>query len=318
MKKIELHVHLDGSVRPTTVSELSKISLMDVKEQMIVDKNTTNLTEYIKKFDLPIKVMQSKTNLTRIAYELAEDLKRDDVIYAEVRFSPLFHTKEGLTYDEIIMAILDGFKKCLHIKINLILCMMRGFSYDDNLQIIYLAKKYLGKGVCGLDLAGDEYNYKTSQYKELFDIARQNNIPFTIHAGEADGASSIKDAISFGAKRIGHGVRCIEDEAIMKLLKDKQILLEICPTSNCQTKAVESYIDHPIKKIIDSGIKVCVNTDNRTVSNISLTDEYTLLKNKLDLTESTLRELNINAIEGSFLSQEEKEVLKENFIKAGN
>ena len=161
---------------------------------------------------MPLKVMQTKENLSRIALELGEDLEKDDIIYAEVRFAPQLHTKNGLSYDDIVFSVIEGFKKC-NIKINVILCMMRGASYINNLKTIEVAEKYLNKGVVALDLAGDEKHFKTKDYEDLFKMAKEKNIPFTIHAGEADNANSVLDAISFGAKRIGHGIRIIDDNA---------------------------------------------------------------------------------------------------------
>ena len=308
MKKVILHIHLDGSVRPSTVSELLNISLEEAINGMIVSSDNSSLTEYLTKFDLPIKVMQTKDNLSRIAYELGQDLINDGVIYAEVRFAPMFHTKEGLSYDEVITSILDGFKRC-NIKINLLLCMMRGASYEDNEKIIYLAKKYLGKGVCGLDLAGDEFKYKTSLYKDLFKLAKENSIPFTIHAGEADGPSSIRCALEYGATRIGHGIRCMEDKELVEEIKNKNILLEVCPTSNIDTKVVNDYSLHNAKELFDNGVNICINTDNQTVSNISLCDEYLKLEKYLGFSDEDLRKCNINAIKGSFITEEEKEEL---------
>ena len=276
---------------------------------MMAGSDNASLTDYLKRFDLPIWLMQTKDNLKRIAFELACDLKKDDVIYAEVRFSPLFHTREGLTKEEVVESVLDGFRECDGIKINLLLCMMRGLSFEDNLEIINLAKLYLGKGVCGIDLAGDEYNYKTYLYKELFKIAKDKNILFTIHAGEADGVDSIKNAIECGASRIGHGIRCIEDKDIMNMIKDKNILLEICPTSNIDTKVVDSYNNHPIRYLYDKGIKLSINTDNNTVSNITLDDEYNNLKKYLSFTDKELLECNKNALRASFITEREKEEL---------
>lgn len=307
MKKVELHVHLDGSVRPSTVSELLNRDLEDVCREMTVDSSNPNLSMYLTKFDLPLSVMQTKENLTRIAYELASDLKKDEVIYAEVRFAPIFHTKKGLSYDEIINSVLEGFKR-VNIKINLLLCMMRGQSMEDNYAIIDLASKYLGKGVCGIDLAGDEYNYKTSLYEPLFREARQRNIPFTIHAGEADGPSSIENALEYGATRIGHGVRCIEDNEIINQIKNKGILLEICPTSNIHTKIFGNYYEHPFKLLYDAGIRLCINTDNRTVSSITLNDEYNHAL-EVGFSNDDLVKCNIEAIKASFISEEEKEEL---------
>lgn len=306
MKKIELHVHLDGSVRPKTVSELLNYDIKDVKSKMMVTSDTKDLTEYLTKFDLPIKAMQTKDNLKRIAKELALDLKDDDVIYAEVRFAPILHTKEGLSLDEVVSSVLEGIKSVNEIKINLILCMMRGFSYEDNLKTIMVAKKFLNKGVVGLDLAGDEKKYKTINYKDLFMIAKDNNIPFTIHAGEADTSKSVLDAINFGAKRIGHGIAIVNDEKILNLVKEKNVFLEVCPTSNVDTKAVLSYEKHPIKDLFLKGIKVTINTDDRTVSNITLSKEYEKLKACFDFNDEELLEMNINAISSSFMNEDEK------------
>lgn len=317
MKKIELHVHLDGSVRPSTVSNLLDMPIDVVKEKMIVKENNKDLEEYLTKFDLPIKIMQTKENLKRVSYELAEDLKNDDVIYAEVRFAPNFHTKEGLTLDEVTKSVIDGVKSINGIKINFILCMMRGASYDDNLKIIEVAKKYLNKGVVAIDLAGDEARYKTRDYKDLFDIANKKNIPFTIHAGEADGALSVADAINFRAKRIGHGIKTIENDDIINSIIKNDITLEVCPTSNVDTKAVLSYEKHPIKKLFDKGVKVTINTDDRTVSNVTLSSEYKRLKSSFGFTSKDFFNMNVNAVKASFMPLEEKtkyiNILKEDY-----
>lgn len=306
MKKIELHVHLDGSVRPKTVSELLNYDIKDVKSKMMVTSDTKDLTEYLTKFDLPIKAMQTKDNLKRIAKELALDLKDDDVIYAEVRFAPILHTKEGLSLDEVVSSVLEGIKSVNEIKINLILCMMRGFSNEDNLKTIMVAKKFLNNGVVGLDLAGDEKKYKTSDYESLFKIANDNNIPFTIHAGEIDSSLSVLDAINFGAKRIGHGIAIVNDKKALSLVKEKNVFLEVCPTSNVDTKAVLSYENHPIKELYLKGVKVTINTDDRTVSNITLSKEYKKLKEYFNFNDEDFLNLNINAISSSFMNQEEK------------
>lgn len=317
MKKIELHVHLDGSIRPSTVSNLLNIPLEEVKEKMIVKENNKDLEEYLTKFDLPIKIMQTKENLKTVAYELAEDLKNDGVIYAEVRFAPNFHIKEGLTLDEVVESVIDGVKNINGIKINIILCMMRGDSFNNNLKIIKLAEKYLNKGVVAIDLAGNEAKYKTRDYKKLFDIAKEKNIPFTIHAGEADGALSVMDATNFGAKRIGHGIKIIENDDIINNIIKNVITLEVCPTSNVDTKNVLSYEKHPIKKLFDKGVKVTINTDDRTVSNVTLSSEYKRLKASFDFTNKDFFNMNVNAINASFMTEKEKvkyiNILKEDY-----
>lgn len=312
MKKVELH--LDGSVRESTVAELLGVNENDIENKLHVNDYNSSLSEYLTKFDMPIKVMQTKENLSRIARELGEDLEKDDIIYAEVRFAPQLHTKKGLSYDDIVLSVIEGFKKC-NIKINVILCMMRGASYINNLKTIEVAEKYLNKGVVALDLAGDEKHFKTKDYEELFKIAKEKNIPFTIHAGEADDASSVLDAISFGAKRIGHGIRIIEDNyATSEVIKNK-VTLEVCPTSNFQTKAVEIYKNHPIKKLYEKGVLITVSTDNNTVSNVSLSNEYERLKSCFGFTDKDFLTFNLNAINAAFISDLEKEkyikILKE-------
>ena len=303
MKKIELHLHLDGSVRFETLKEFNKNM---IKSDIVCDKNC-DLEKYLSKFELPNEFMQTKENLTRVAKELAEDLKKDDVIYAEVRFAPMLHTKQ-LSLEEVVEAVLIGLKS-EKVKINLILCMMRNSSLEENKKIINLTYKYLNKGVVGIDLAGDEKKYKTAKFKELFDLINKMNIPFTIHAGEADGVDSILSAIKFGAKRIGHGVRCIDDENVIDMIKEKNITLEICPTSNIDTNIFKEYKDHPKKELYDKGILITINTDNRTVSDITLTEEYNKLIANFNFTLEDLKKMNVNAINSAFLSEEEKSIL---------
>ena len=312
MPKIELHVHLDGSVRPETIMEL----LPNTKEEDIKGASE-NLKDYLKKFDIPLKIMQTKENLERIAKELAKDLKKDNVIYAEIRFAPMKHLEEGLTPNEVVDSVLNGLKK-VDIKTNLILCLMRGADFSSNLEVVNLALKYLDNGVCGLDLAGDESTYKTSDYKEFFEIAKDNDIPFTIHAGEAAGVESINEAIDMGAKRIGHGISCLEDKDTLKRIIDEKIVLEVCPTSNTHTGAVLKYQKHPIYNLYKKGVLVTVNTDNRTVSDITLTKEYSKLIENFGILKEDFINMNKTAIKNSFLKQMEKADLLEKYEEIEN
>lgn len=302
LPKVELHLHLDGSVRTSTASELLN---EDVKAKMKVDSDVTDLNNYLEKFAIPVSLMQTKENLIRISKELAEDLKTDNVIYAEIRFAPLKHLEQGLTPEEVIDAVLEGINK-VDIKTNLILCAMRGDTIKNNKRVVDLTKKYLNKGVCALDLAGAEALFKTKEYKELFEYAKSLSVPFTIHAGEADGIESIEDAITFGAKRLGHGVRVEENEETLQKIIDHNITLEVCPTSNINTGIFPSYEKHNIKRLYDKGVKVTINTDNRTVSNITISEEYIRLKNSFNFTIKDFNNMNINAINASFLTEEEK------------
>ena len=314
MKKIELHVHLDGSIRPTTISELLDISLEEAIKLSTVSNKTNSLKEYLDKFDIPLKIMQTKENLVRVSKELAEELQKDNVIYAEIRFAPNKHLEQGLTLDEIITSILTGLKE-VPMKTNLILCMMRGDSFAENLEVIKYAKKYLGQGVVGIDLAGNEAQYPVNDYKELFDIAKKESIPFTIHAGEADGPSSVINAIHIGAKRIGHGVHAIESEEALNLIKEKDIALEVCPKSNLDTNMYSTLDKHPIKKLYDQKIKITLNTDNRTVSNITLNKTYKDLEETFHFTKNDFIKMNINAINCAFITKKEKQELLELLMK---
>ena len=308
-KKVELHLHLDGSVELDTISKITNESIDTLKEKMIAKDKCENLSEYLTKFDIPIECMQTKENLTLIAKDLVDYLEKQNVIYAEIRFAPMFHTKNGLSYEEVIESVLEGLKSNNNVKTNLILCMMRGFPKENNLKTIEVAEKYLNKGVCALDLAGAEDKFPLIDYIDLFNIIKEKNIPFTIHAGENGSHKEIDLAIKLGTKRIGHGIHAYENEDTIKSLKEKNILLEICPTSNVQTNSVDKYENHPIYNFYESGINICVNTDNKTVSNISLTDEYIKLHNTFNFNIHDFKVMNINAIKSSFLTDKEKEKL---------
>ena len=296
IKKIELHLHLDGSIREETANEI-----LGKKCNLKAKDKCEDLNEYLEKFEIPSIILQTKENLERVAYELALDLKKDNVIYAEIRFAPLKHLNGGLSLDEVITSVLNGLSK-VDIETNLILCMMRNDSFNDNKKVIDLAHKY----GFAIDLAGAEAIYKTKDFKELFKYAKSINVPFTIHAGEADGYESIKAAIDFGASRLDHGIKIIDYPDLINEAKEKGITLEVCPTSNVQTNAVNILKDHPIKKLYDMNVNVCINTDNRTVSNITLEDEYNKLKETFNFTNEDFLKMNLMAIEASFAQDKEK------------
>lgn len=309
MKKIELHLHLDGSL---DVGYASKLAGRDVSDEM-VSRHDTSLESYLKKFDLAGELFQEYDDIVQFSYLLAKQLEDEEVIYAEVRFCPFFHDKK-ISVDRVITGIREGFLKVPGIKINLIFCMMRHFSYEQNMKIVKLAQKYYGNGCVGLDLAGDEANFKTSSFKKLFEEVRKTGVPYTIHAGEADGYKSVLTAIDFGAKRIGHGIRSIEDSETINKLIENNIYLEVCPDSNLDTMAVKSMIEHPVKKLDDAGVLITISTDNRTVSDTSLINEYNHLKNKFGYSEEDFLRFNLNAIEAAFISDEEKNELKNELL----
>ena len=309
LPKVELHLHLDGAVSIDLASKLTNISMEELKEKMIAKDKCHNLSEYLTKFDFPCSIMQTKENLTLISKDLVDRLAKQNVIYAEIRFAPMFHTNKGLTYEEVVEAVLKGLQSNPNIKTNLILCMMRGLPKENNLKTIKVAEKYLNKGVCALDLAGAEDKYKIDDYLELFEIAKSKHIPFICHAGENGNADEVRKAINIGAKRIGHGIHAIESEEVLNLIKEKDILLEACPTSNVQTNSIDKYENHPIEELYKLGIPLSINTDNSTVSNVSLTEEYLKLSNYFNFTIDDYKKMNINSIKHSFLTKEEKDTL---------
>lgn len=311
MPKVELHLHFDGSISLDLLEKWSGLSHDEVVREA-VSKNDTSLDKYLEHFNFINKYLQTKKNLELASYTLGSDLEKENVIYAEVRFAPLLHTNKGLTGEEVIDSLIKGFSKC-NIKINLILCMMRGMDFSSNRKVIDLAKKYLGKGVVAVDLAGGEASNPFKDYEELFKICKDFSIPTTIHAGEVV-KRDIRNIIPY-TKRIGHGIKIYDDMELINLVKTNDILLEVCPKSNIDTNNASDYSSHPIKYLYDNEVKLSVNTDNRTVSNISLTEEYTSLINILGFNINDLYQMNLNAINYAFLSDKEKQELKNRLLE---
>lgn len=314
---IDLHLHLDGSLTKEDIYYLAKMQNMEINEselKLSVDLHCESLNEYLECFDLPLKFMQTKEALTYCAYSLTKRLAEEGLIYAEIRYAPQLHLQKGLTQDEVVAATIEGInkgmKECPSIKVQLILCCMRNDNPPEiNYETVDVAKKYLGQGVCAIDLAGAEGLYGTYLFGYLFSHAKELGVPFTIHAGEADGPFSVKLALEYGAKRIGHGVKTIMEPAVMEMAKQKGVTFEFCPTSNVNTKAVSKIKYMPIFDFINYGLKVTINTDNKTVSDTTIMNEYRRLMNKFDLSKGDIYNFLKNAVDGSFTSPEEKEKL---------
>lgn len=310
LKKVELHCHLDGSLNPTRVAKWTRKNVVDV-EGLLKPKRNRNLTSYLEGFAYPISLMQTKTRLKEAAEQLCSDMQKEFIIYAEIRFDPLSHTSKGLSLSEIVDAVLDGMKAS-GLKSKLILCMKRERSLEENKLVIDTARDYLKKGVGAVDLAGDETLYPIKDYKELFKYAKEQGVPFVIHAGEVTDSKSIDTAISLGASRIGHGIKAITSFETMESLKRKHIPLEICISSNVDTGVYDKYSDSPVSRLIDSGVEVIIGTDNRTLSSTTLTDEYNILNRVFGLNIKDFNEMNRIAIRHAFLSDKEKlELLRE-------
>ena len=278
-----------------------------------VSKHCESLNEYLTKFDIPNLVLQSKEGIYECTLDLIHRLFLQGLKYVEIRMAPQLSTDKGLTQEEVVEELIKASQRGEYlygIRSNFILCMMRGdTNRTKNLETIDVANKYLGKGVVALDLAGAEALFPNEMFEEEFNKIKELNIPLTIHAGEARGAESVKSALDFGATRIGHGVHAIEDMEVLCEVNGKGIPLEICPTSNLDTKAIASVDELPIKKFLELGVKVTLNTDDPTVSNTTLLDEYKLLE-KIGFTEEELKQIAINTINAAFIDEEFKEELK--------
>ncbi|MCB1183755.1 adenosine deaminase [bacterium] len=318
LPKTDLHVHLDGSLRPETVLELSRrfdtgyefSTLDDVLAVCRVPDDCESLVEYLRVFDITLKLMQEKDELTRIAYELAEDAHRENVRYMEVRYSPLLHLERGLTYDEIVAAVQEGLDRARRrygIVCGQIICGIRHISAASSLELAELAVRWKGRGVVGFDLAGAERDFPAKEHIEAFYTALNSNVNITIHAGEAFGAPSIHQALHYcRAHRIGHGTHLNEDPELMAYVNDHRIPVEVCLASNMQTKAIPDFRSHPIRQFLADGLRVTLNTDNRLVSGTTVTNEYRLAVEHYDLSEDEVLTLVMNGFKSAFLPLREK------------
>ncbi len=318
LPKTDLHVHLDGSLRLSTIFELAQEQNVqlpaknekDLKKIVCCDKECKSLDEYLEAFNITLSVMQVKDALTRIAYELAEDSSRENIRYLEVRYSPILHLQKGLNIYEVNDAVLKGLAKAeqdFDIRTGVIICAMRHLAPSYSVELAKLAVDHRKKGVVAFDLAGGEYNNPAIKHKEAFDLVLDNNLSLTIHAGEAAGAESIHQAVhECGAHRIGHGTRLFEDEDLLNYINDHRVPLEVCLTSNLHTKAVSDIQKHPFKSYLDKGLQVTLNTDNRLISNTTLTEEYILAIKEFDLDYSDVKRIIINSFLSAFLSYKEK------------
>lgn len=278
--KIDLHCHLDGSL---TLEMIRRYTGKDVTMDMLsVDDHCQSLTEYLEKFKLPLECLQDSAGLKEGAYTFLKDVAEENMRYIEVRFAPMLSIREGLSCSEVIESVIEGLekgKKEYGVRYNVIVCAMRNHSLEQNRNMLYTAREYLGSGVCAMDLAGDESAYPTKEFLELFNEAKRLEMPYIIHSGETGSIENVRLAYELGARRIGHGVALIKDRELMGSYAKHGIGVEMCPSSNWHTKAISDWSDYPLKDYMDAGIKVSINTDNRTVSNTTLTKELEIIHN---------------------------------------
>lgn len=317
LPKAELHVHLDGSLSQEFISRAESREVE--RGELSVSDDCTSLAEYLDKFTLPLKVLNTTENLKEAGLDFMKTCAAEHVLYTEVRFSPLSLTGPDMNAEQAIMALLKGLeagKKQYHVDFNVIICAMRHFQDEQIRATLRAAREFLGNGVCCADLAGDEAAFPNGNFRLLFEEAKKLDLPFVLHAGETGNPESVRDAIRMGAGRLGHGIamkgaRDIEEEA-----RERGCGIEMCPTSNFQTKAVSEKEGYPLREFLDLGLKVSINTDNRTVSNTTLTTELERAAELADLTDDEIILLMKNAVLTSYADDNIKEKLLSQLAKA--
>jgi adenosine deaminase len=337
MPKVLLHDHLDGGLRPETVidladdigySDLPTRDPAELTQVLTAGAHRGHLNLYLDAFRHTVGVMQTRHALYRVAREAAEDLADDGIVYAEVRFAPELHTELGLTLDEVVHAVLDGFSEGSEdgrIKVRALLTAMRTAARSQ--EIAELAVRHRDNGVVGFDIAGAEAGWPPSRHLDAFQYVHRENFHVTIHAGEGYGLPSIWEAVQYcGAERLGHGVRLAEDIKVREdgsvtlgrladYIRDRRIPLEMCPTSNVQTGAAESIETHPLRLLRQLQFRVTVNTDNRLMSQVTLTSEFALLVREFGYDWPDLQWLTVNAMKSAFAPFDERITLINSVLK---
>jgi adenosine deaminase len=340
MPKVLLHDHLDGGLRPRTVVELGReygVELPTSREEELAKwfhegANVGNLTQYLNGFSVTCGVMQEPEALERVAEEMLEDMARDGVAYVETRFSPLFHTERGLRHHQILESVIKGLERGREVhgvRWGIIICAMRSMDPMTSLEMAELAVAYRNRGVVGFDLAGDEMGHPPKTHLDAFHYVQRENFNITIHAGEAFGKESIWQALQFcGAHRIGHGTRLREDlflegervagiGSLAGYVLDKRIPIEICLTSNLHTGAASSFTDHPFRYFFDKRFRVTLNTDNRLMSDVTMTGEYGVAAKEYGLNFNDLEKIAINSMKSSFLPYKDRLAVIYDILKPG-
>ena len=321
LPKTDLHVHLDGCLRIPTMIDLARRQNVELPASdpetltpiVMSGKSCKNLGEYLRGFDITLSVLQEAEALYRVAYELAEDAAEENVWYMEVRYSPILHTQKGMSLTEIVDAVVSGLaaaEKKFNIKTGVIICGMRNINPQTSLVLAELAVAYKNRGVVAFDLAGQAENNPAKKHKEAFYLIRNNNINTTIHAGEAFGAESIHQAIHYcGAHRIGHGTRLYENGDLLNYVNDHRIPLEVCLLSNIQTGAAATLESHPLRFYYDLGLRITLNTDNRLISDTTMTNELYLAARHLNFSLEDIKQIIVDGFKSAFLPNRAKSIM---------
>jgi adenosine deaminase len=321
LPKAELHLHLDGSLRPATLAALAaergvSLPVSDVAtlgDYMRVD-DARNLEDYLARFEITLSVMQDAAALERIAHELVVDAAEDGVRYVEVRWCPALNVRGGLSLDEVMTAVHRGLRRGQHetgTVARSIVCALRNLGAAHGREMAELAVAHRANGVVAFDLAGGEAGHPARLFADAFAFARSHDLAVTVHAGEGAGADSIREAIHLcGADRIGHGTRLLEDASLFAYVRDRGIPLEVCPTSNVQTRVAATFAEHPLAAQREGGVRVTINTDNRLMSGVTLTEEYARCVEHLGVHGDALLDLILEGFRAAFLPLPERRALE--------
>lgn len=319
--KIELHLHLDCSLGKAVVQLLKpEVDDETYLRNFVGPVKCTDLADFLERTVHAVELMQTVQALRLVTLDLFEQLKADHVIYAEIRFAPLLHLQQGLSPQQVVQAVNDAATEGIAktgIEAGLILCTLRHFSEAQSLETVELVQQFQGTNVVGFDIASDEAGYPIDAHLKAFAFANKHGLNVTAHAGEAKGPASIWETLAhFHPSRIGHGVRCVEDPKLVQHLKDTQIHLEVCPTSNVQTNVVNQIEDHPADLIFRSGISMSISTDGRTIANTRLGREYGLLQQHFNWEKVHFLRCNLAAIDHAFTSETKKAALRQRIMEA--
>jgi adenosine deaminase len=310
LPKAELHQHLDGSVRPETAVELAAalgmpLELDEARRRLVAPEHGASQSELLRYFDLPIALLQTAEALERVTSELVEDLMRDGVRYAEVRWAPRLHLDRGLSVTAVLEAVAGGIAAAAQSHgaatplIGLIVTAMRSHPPAANVELARTAAAF-GPPVLGFDLAGPEIEWPAPPHAAAFNEARDGGLALTAHAGEVPGADRVREVLDFGIRRVAHGVTAIEDEALLQLLRARDVTLDLCPSSNVQAGIVPDLASHPIAALHRAGISVTISTDDRTVTGVSLTDEMARTANAVGMANDELAAIALNGFARAF------------------
>ena len=321
LPKIELHIHLDCSLSYNVVKKLRpEITIQEYNQNFKAGVSCSSLNHYIQCADNAISLMQTKESLELVLEDFFDQLVEDNVIYCEIRFAPLLHIEKSLNSTEVVDILckkMNVLSKKTGIITGLILCTLRHYSKSQSMETVKLVNEFYDKGVVGFDIAADEAGFPIDNHISAFEYAQYYKLNCTAHAGEAMGAESVWETINkLKPKRIGHGVRSIEDENLIDFILENNYHLEVCPTSNIKTKTFESMDKHPIDKLFKKNISLSINSDGRTISDVNLNEEYHKLSNSFGWSVQQLQQCNLNAIDHAFTTDNNKEILRQKINRA--